>query len=254
MNIPYLECLFECCLLWGPFWQKKTFLSVFLEKNDFFEPTLERNSFSDYFFWALFWELFSLTAFWMAFLSTFLNMFVHLRIIFLGNAFLSKNTILSSSLSNITFLSVFLSTFLRAFSVERFLSALLSTFISAFFVEHFFECFFEHYKHNSRYFRTLLHREVDFYEQVADFTRWRAAVNLTPLNILSLNLLQLEASLDHQVNFIINIIHWNHQYLELNIHSRPRWTAQPIWGRLTMAICLSDGASKAFARGEFDFL
>ena len=83
-------------------------------------------------------------------------MFVHSRIIFLGNAFLSKNTILSTSLSNITFLSVFLSTFLRAFSVERFLSALLSTFLSAFFVEHFFECFFEHYKHNSRYFRTLL--------------------------------------------------------------------------------------------------
>ena len=98
------------------------------------------------------------------------------------------------------------------------------------------------------------HWEVDFYEQVADFTRWLAAVNLTPLNILSLNLLQSEASLDHQVNFIINIIHWNHQYLELNIYSRPIWTAQPIWGRLTMAICLSDGASKAFARGEFDFL
>ena len=75
---------------------------------------------------------------------------------FLGNAFLSKNTILSSSLSNTTFLSVFLSTILRAFSVERFLSALLSTFLSAFFVEHFFECFFEHYKHNSRYFGTLL--------------------------------------------------------------------------------------------------
>ena len=96
----------------------------------------------------------------MAFLSTFLNMFVHSRIIFLGNAFLSKNTILSTSLSNITFLSVFLSTFLRAFSVERFLSALLSTFLSAFFVEHFFECFFEHYKHNSRYFRTLLTHRV----------------------------------------------------------------------------------------------
>ena len=156
MNIPYLECFFERCLLWGPFWQKKTLLSVFLEKNNFFEPTLEPNSFSEYFFSALFWELFSLTAFWIAFLSTFLNMFVHSRIIFLGNAFLSKNTILSTSLSNITFLSVFLSTFLRAFSVERFLSALLSTFLSAFFVEHFFECFFEHYKHNSRYFRTLL--------------------------------------------------------------------------------------------------
>ena len=85
----------------------------------------------------------------MAFLSTFLNMFVQSRIIFLGNAFLSKNTILSTSLSNITFLCVFLSTFLRAFPVERFLSALLSTFFSAFFVEHFFECFFEHYKHNS---------------------------------------------------------------------------------------------------------
>ena len=98
------------------------------------------------------------------------------------------------------------------------------------------------------------HWEVDFYEQVADFTRWRAAVNLTPLNISSLNLLQLEASLDHQVNFIITIIHWNHQYLELNIYSRPIWTAQPIWGRLTMAICLSNGASKAFARGKFDVL
>ena len=156
MNIPYLECFFERWLLWGLFWQKKTFLSVFLEKNDFLEPTLEPNNFSEYFFWALFWELFSLTAFWIAFLSTFLNMFVHSRIIFLGNAFLSKNTILSTSLSNITFLSVFLSTILRAFSVERFLSALLSTFFSAFFVEHFFECFFEHYKHNSRYFRTLL--------------------------------------------------------------------------------------------------
>ena len=152
------------------FLTKKTLLSVFLEKNNFFEPTLEPNSFSEYFFSALFWELFSLTAFWIAFLSTFLNMFVHSRIIFLGNAFLSKNTILSTSLSNITFLSVFLSTFLRAFSVERFLSALLSTFLSAFFVEHFFECFFEHYKHNSRYFRTLLepgatsfHFQLHFY-------------------------------------------------------------------------------------------
>ena len=53
---------------------------------------------------------------------------------------------------------------------------------------------------------------------------------------------------------LINIIHCNHQYLELNIYSRPIWTAQPIWGRLTMAICLSDGASKAFARGKFDVL
>ena len=53
---------------------------------------------------------------------------------------------------------------------------------------------------------------------------------------------------------LINIIHCNHQYLELNIYSRPIWTAQPIWGRLTMAICLSNGASKAFARGKFDVL
>ena len=68
----------------------------------------------------------------MVFLSTFLNLVVHSRIIFLGNAFLSKNTILSTSLSNITFLCVFFSTFLRAFPVERFLSALLSTFLSDF--------------------------------------------------------------------------------------------------------------------------
>ena len=121
------------------FLTKKTLLSVFLEKNNFLEPTLEPISFSEYFFSALFRELFSLTAFWIAFLSTYLNMFVHSRIIFLGNAFLSKNTILSTSLSDKTFLSVFLSTILRAFSVERFLSALLSTFLSAFFVEHFFE-------------------------------------------------------------------------------------------------------------------
>ena len=153
---PLLGMLFWALPFMRTFLTKKTLLSVLLEKNNFFEPNLEPIRFSEYFFSALFWKLFSLTTFWMAFLSTFLNMFVHLRIIFLGNAFLSKNTILSSSLSNITFLSVFLSTFLRAFSVERFLSALLSTFLSVFFVEHFFECFFEHYKHNSRYFRTLL--------------------------------------------------------------------------------------------------
>ena len=50
---------------------------------------------------------------------------VHLRTIFFGNAFLSKNAILSTFLSNITCLS-----------------ALLSTFLSDFFVEHFCECFF----------------------------------------------------------------------------------------------------------------
>ena len=79
------------------------------------------------------------------------------RTIFFGNPFLSKNTILSTSLSNITFLSASLSIFLSAFSVERFLSAFLSTYLSAFFVEHFFECFFEHSRANSRYFGTLLH-------------------------------------------------------------------------------------------------
>ena len=166
------------------FLTKKTLLSVFLEKNNFFEPTLEPNSFSEYFFSALFWELFSLTAFWIAFLSTFLNMFVHSRIIFLGNAFLSKNTILSTSLSNITFLSVFLSTFLRAFSVERFLSALLSTFLSAFFVEHFFECFFEHYKHNSRYFRTLLQFVGEFFDPEKELCKhpwWSFAAFPRPL-------------------------------------------------------------------------
>ena len=78
------------------------------------------------------------------------------RTIFFGNPFLSKNTILSTSLSNITFLSASLSIFLSAFSVERFLSAFLSTYLSAFFVEHFFECFFEHSRANSRYFGTLL--------------------------------------------------------------------------------------------------
>ena len=88
----------------------------------------------------------------------------------MGNALLSKNTILSTSLSNITFLSVFLSTFLRAFSVERFLSALLSTFLSAFFVEHFFECFFEHYKHNSRYFGTLLINCFHCFTDQTDYT------------------------------------------------------------------------------------
>jgi hypothetical protein len=35
------------------FLTKKTLLSVFLEKNNFFEPTLEPNSFSEYFFLAL---------------------------------------------------------------------------------------------------------------------------------------------------------------------------------------------------------
>ena len=77
------------------------------------------------------------------------------RTIFFGNPFLSKNTILSTSLSNITFLSASLSIFLSAFSVERFLSAFLSTFLSAFFVQRFFECFFEHSKKHSRYFGTL---------------------------------------------------------------------------------------------------
>ena len=96
-------------------------------------------------------------------MSTFLSVFVNffkilfdLRTIFFGNTFLSKNTILSTSLRNITFLSASLSISLSAFPVERFLSAFLSTYLSAFFVEHFFECFFEHSRANSRYFGTLL--------------------------------------------------------------------------------------------------
>ena len=97
------------------------------------------------------------------FLSVFVNFFKILfdsRTIFFGNTFLSKNTILSTSLRNITFLSASLSISLSAFSVERFLSAFLSTFLSAFFVEHFFECFFEHSRANSRYFGTLLQNNL----------------------------------------------------------------------------------------------
>ena len=156
MNIPYLECFFERCLLWGPFWQKKLCWAFFWRKIIFLSPLLSQTAFMSTFFQHFFenffpWPLFG----WLFWALSWICLCTR-ESFFLGNAFLSKNTILSTSLSDKTFLSVFLSTILRAFSVERFLSALLSTFLSVFFVEHFFECFFEHYKHNSRYFGTLL--------------------------------------------------------------------------------------------------
>ena len=156
MNIPYLECFFGRCLLWGPFWQKKLCWAFFWRKTIFLSPLLSQTAFLSTFFQHFFenffpWPLFG----WLFWALSWVCLFDS-RTIFFWNPFLGKNTILSTSLSNITFLSASWSIFLRAFSVERFLSALLSTFLSAFFVEHFLECFFEHYKHNSRYFRTLL--------------------------------------------------------------------------------------------------
>ena len=84
-------------------------------------------------FLSTFFRTFYLERFLEGFLSTSLSVFVHSlkktysRTIFVGNAFLSKNTALSSFLSNITFLSAYLSIFRVLFPFSAFLSALLST-------------------------------------------------------------------------------------------------------------------------------